>query len=253
MTLLSEPLFWPLAIVAVIALGLSKGGFSGVGMIAAPLLSLVLPPLQAAAIMIPIMIVQDTISVWVYRREWSAWNLKVMLLGSVFGVAAAGLGAATLSDAQVRLAVGAIGVVFVLYNWLARVPTVARTPSAASGVFWGAMAAFTSTIAQAGAPPFYVHILPQKLDKLTFVGTSLIFFALINWMKLVPFIALGQFTAQTLVASAALLPLAIATNFLGIWLVRRIPTELFYKIAYVMVFLISLELVRSGATTILRG
>ena len=78
--------------------------------------------------MTPIMIVQDTISVWVYRREWSAWNLKVMLLGSVFGVAAAGLGAATLSDAQVRLVVSAIGVVFVLYNWLARVPTVARTP-----------------------------------------------------------------------------------------------------------------------------
>jgi uncharacterized protein len=253
MNLLADPHFWPLAAVAVTALGMSKGGFSGVGMIAAPLLSLMLPPLTAAAILIPIMIVQDSISIWVYRRDWSAWNLKVMLAGSVFGVAAAGLGAAYLSDAQVRLAVGAIGVVFVLYNWLARVPTTARQPSVASGVFWGAMAAFTSTIAQAGAPPFYVHILPQKLDKMTFVGTSLIFFALLNWMKLVPFVALGQFTAETLVASAALLPLAIATNFLGIWLVRRMPTELFYKLAYVLVFAISLELVRGGATAMLRG
>jgi uncharacterized membrane protein YfcA len=253
MTLFADPTFLLLAVVAVTALGLSKGGFSGVGMIAAPLLSLVLPPLKAAAIMIPIMIVQDTISIWVYRRQWSAWNLKVMLLGSVFGVAAAGLGAAYLSDAQVRLAVGAIGVVFVLYNWLARVPTQARRPSVASGVFWGGMAAFTSTIAQAGAPPFYVHILPQKLDKLTFVGTSLIFFAIINWMKLVPFATLGQFTTETLTASAALLPLAIVTNFIGIWLVRRIPTELFYKLAYVIVFVISLELVRSGLTAMLRG
>jgi uncharacterized membrane protein YfcA len=253
MTLFTDPLFLLLAVVAVTALGLSKGGFSGVGMIAAPLLSLVLPPLKAAAIMIPIMIVQDSISIWVYRREWSAWNLKVMLLGSVFGVAAAGLGAAYLSDAQVRLSVGAIGVVFVLYNWLARVPTQARRPSAASGVFWGGMAAFTSTIAQAGAPPFYVHILPQKLDKMTFVGTSLIFFAIINWMKLVPFATLGQFTTETLTASAVLLPLAIVTNFLGIWLVRRMPTELFYKLAYVIVFAISLELVRGGATAILRG
>src|SRR4029077_20208403 len=112
-------------------------------------------------------------------------------------------------------------------------PRAPRVPGAASGVFWGAMAAFTSTIAQAGAPPYYVHILPQKLDKMTFVGTTLIFFALINWMKLVPFIALGQFSAETLTASAALLPLAVATNFLGIWLVRRMPTELFYKVAYV--------------------
>jgi uncharacterized membrane protein YfcA len=171
----------------------------------------------------------------------------------VIGAGPTGLGAATLSDAQVRLAVGAIGVVFVLYNWLARVPTVARTPSAASGVCWGALAAFTSTIAQAGAPPFYVHILPQKLDKMTFVGTSLIFFAIINWMKLVPFATLGQFTTETLTASAVLLPLAIVTNFLGIWLVRRMPTELFYKLAYVIVFAISLELVRGGATAILRG
>jgi uncharacterized membrane protein YfcA len=253
MTLLNDPQFWLLAFFAVTALGLGKGGFSGVGMIAAPLLSLMVPPLKAAAIMIPIMMLQDAISVWVYRREWSAWNLKVMLAGSVFGVAAAGVGAAYLSDAQVRLAVGAIGVVFVVYNWLARVPTAARVPSAASGVFWGAMAAFTSTIAQAGAPPFYVHILPQKLDKMTFVGTSLIFFALVNWMKVVPFIALGQFTSETLVASAALLPLAIVTNFLGIWLVRRTPTAVFYKIAYVMVFVISLELVRSGATAMLHG
>src|SRR5262245_23730616 len=202
MSLFAHPLFLPLAVIAVTALGLSKGGFSGVGMIAAPLLSLVLPPLKAAAIMIPIMIVQDTISVFVYRRDWSAWNLKVMLAGSVFGVTAAGLGAAYLTDAQVRLAVGVIGIVFVLYNWLARVPTVARQPSALSGVFWGAMAAFTSTIAQAGAPPYYVHILPQKLDKMTFVGTSLIFFGLINWMKLVPFAMLGQFTVDTLTASA---------------------------------------------------
>jgi uncharacterized membrane protein YfcA len=71
MSSLTDPLFWLLAVLAVTALGLSKGGFSGVGMIAAPLLSLVLPPLQAAAIMIPIMIVQDTISVWVYRHDWS--------------------------------------------------------------------------------------------------------------------------------------------------------------------------------------
>src|SRR4051812_29574675 len=110
MSLLTDPHFWLLAVIAITALGLSKGGFSGVGMIAAPLLSLMLPPLRAAAIMIPIMIVQDAISIWVYRRDWSAWNLKVMLIGSVFGVAAAGVGAATLSDAQVRLTVGAIGI-----------------------------------------------------------------------------------------------------------------------------------------------
>ncbi len=253
MTIVTDPLFYLLAIPAVTLLGLGKGGFAGVGMISAPLLALVLPPLQAAAILLPILIVQDVISVWVYRRDWDAWNLKVLLIGSVFGVAIAGLLASQVSDAHVRLLVGLIGVTFVLYAWFGRMPAQARRPSAASGVFWGALSGFTSTLAQAGAPPFQVHMLPQKLHKLTLVGTNMIFFALVNWMKILPYFALGQFTSENIATSALLLPFAIATNFLGIWLVRRTPTELFYKIAYVLMFLISAELVRSGLTSVLRG
>jgi len=253
MAIVTDPLFYLLAVPAVILLGLGKGGFSGVGMISTPLLALALPPLQAAAILLPILIVQDVISVWVYRRAWDAWNLKVLLIGSVFGVTIAGLFAAQVSDAHVRIMVGLIGVAFVLYVWFGKVPAEARRPSAGSGVFWGALAGFTSTIAQAGAPPFQVHMLPQKLDKLTLVGTTLIFFMLVNWMKIIPFVALGQVTAENLATSALLLPFAIATNFLGIWLVRRTPTGLFYRIAYVLMFLISVELMRSGVLGVLRG
>jgi uncharacterized membrane protein YfcA len=96
-------------------------------------------------------------------------------------------------------------------------------------------------------------MLPQRLDKLTLVGTNMIFFAAVNWMKIVPYFALGGFTSENLLTSAALLPLAVVTNFAGIWLVRRTPTELFYKIAYVLMFMISAELIRSGLTTIVRG
>jgi uncharacterized protein len=247
----ADPLFYLLAVPAVTFLGLGKGGFAGVGMISTPLLALVLPPLQAAAILLPILIVQDAISIFVYRRDWSAWNVKVLLIGSVFGIGAAWGLAAHVSDAFVRLVVGVIGISFVLYMWLARVSKEPWRPNAASGVFWGGVSGFTSTLAQAGSPPFQVHMLPQKLDKLTFVGTSVIFFALVNWMKLIPYFALGQFTTETLATSLALLPLAVATNFLGIWLVRRTPTALFYKIAYVLVFLISAELIRSGLTAII--
>jgi uncharacterized membrane protein YfcA len=249
---LADPQFYLIAIPAVTFLGLGKGGFAGVGMISAPLLAMVLPPLQAAAILLPILIVQDAISIYVYRRDWSAWNLKVLLIGSVFGIGVAWALAAQVSDAFVRLVVGAIGVSFVLYMWLNRASKEPRAPSAAGGVFWGGVSGFTSTLAQAGAPPFQVYMLPQKLDKLTFVGTGVIFFALVNWMKLVPYFALGQFSTETLATSLVLLPLAVATNFLGIWLVRRTPTALFYKISYVLVFLISAELIRSGLAGIVR-
>ena len=99
-------------------------------------------------------------------------------------------------------------------------------------MFWGAGAGFTSAIASAGMPPFSVHVLPQRMEKLRLVGTVTMFFAAVNLMRVVPYFALGQLNADNLKISLALLPLAIATNFLGIWLVQRISTELFYKIAY---------------------
>jgi uncharacterized protein len=244
---LTDPFFWLAIIPAVTLLGLSKGGFAGVGMASTPIVALVMPPLKAAAILLPILIVQDIISVWVYRRDFDAWNLKVLMPGAVIGVGAAWLLAAHVSDASVRLAIGAIGMGFSSYNWLGRTPHRAKPASAAGGVFWGALSGFTSTFAQVGAPPFQFHILPQRLAKMTLVGTSAIFFAAVNAMKVVPYFCLGQFSSEGLGYTVALLPLAIATNFLGIWLVRRTPTAVFYRIAHVLVFVISLALLIQGA------
>ncbi|MGZ5836446.1 MAG: sulfite exporter TauE/SafE family protein [Xanthobacteraceae bacterium] len=240
--MLTDPLFLAMCIGAVTLLGLAKGGFAGVGMVATPMMALIVPPLQAAAIFLPILLVQDAISVWVYRRDWDWWNLKVMTPGAVIGIGVAWLLAAYVSDTVVRLAVGLIGIAFVLNAWFGHMPVEARQPSAVSGVFWGGMSGFTSTLVQAGSPPFQIFLLPQRLPKLTFVGTNAIFFALNNLMKVVPYFALGQFSKQTFEVSLVMLPLAIATNFLGIWLVRVTPVVLFYRIAYVLVFVISLGL-----------
>jgi uncharacterized membrane protein YfcA len=247
---ITDPLFYLLAIPAVTLLGLSKGGFAGLGMISTPLLALVIPPLQGAAVLLPILICQDAISVWTYRRNWSAWNLKVLSPGAVLGVGAAWLFALYVSNAVIELTVGAIGMCFVLYTWLRPLvrpahPTTHR-PSAAMGVLWGSLAGFTSTLIQVGAPPYQIHMLPQRLDKLTLVGTTVIFFAFTNLMKVVPYFALGQFSPRNLATSVALLPLAVATNFFGIWLVRKTPVEAFYRIAYVLMFLISLALLSQG-------
>jgi uncharacterized protein len=243
---ITDPLFYLVVVPAVTFLGLGKGGFAGVGMVSTPLLALYMPPLQAAALLLPILFVQDAISVWTYRHHWDTWNVKVMLTGAVLGVAIAWALASYVADAAVRLLVGAIGVVFVLNAWFGGRPITAKRPSAAAGVFWGAAAGFTSALAQAGAPPFQVFVLPQQLPKFTLVGTNVVLFAAINVLKLGPYIALGQFSAKGLATSAVLIPLAVATNFLGIWLVRITPTRMFYQIAYVLVFLISLALIWLG-------
>jgi len=248
MALITDPLFYVFAGPAVVFLGLSKGGFSGIGMVATPLLALVMPPLEAAAILLPIILLQDALSTWIYRREWDPWNLKVLIPGAVLGVAAAWLLAAYVSDAAIRLVVGLIALVFALHAWLYRGQTEVRpAPNPALGGVAGGLAAFTSTLIQIGAPPYYAYVLPQRLPKMLYVGTTVWFFATVNVMKIAPYVGLGQFSSAGLATSAALFPLAIAANYFGVWLVRVTPEQLFYRITYVLVFLLGLELTRQGA------
>jgi uncharacterized protein len=238
--------FYLLAIPAVTALGLSKGGFAAFGSLATPLMALYLPPLEAAAIVLPLLITQDMISVWNYRKDWSGWNFKVLLSGAVIGIGAAWLVAAHVSDNFVRITVGLIGIAFVANAWFVPKPATREAPTVAKGVFWGAVSGFTSTMSQAGGPPFQVFVLPQKLPKMTLVGTSTIYFASVNALKVIPYFALGQFSTKGLATSFVLLPIAVAANMLGIWLVRITPTELFYRIAYWMVLFISAGLLWQG-------
>ena len=248
----TDPLFLFVAFFAVLLVGLAKGGFSGIGMAATPLLALAVPPLQALAILLPILMAQDVVSIWWYRRDWDGWNLKVMLPGAILGVGLAWAVGSVVPDNVVRLIIGVIGVTFVLNSWFGKVPPPGR-PSAASGVFWGAGAGFTSTIASAGMPPFSIHVLPQRMDKMRLVGTVTMFFATVNLMRVVPYVALGQLSGKTLAISVALMPLAIATNFLGFWLVARIPTGPFYRITYSLMFIISAVLLAQGAAGLWRG
>jgi uncharacterized protein len=240
--IITDPHFYYAAIPAVLLLGLSKGGFASVGMTATPLLALYLPPLEAAALLLPVLISQDLISIYVYRHDWDAANLKVLLPGAVIGMGCGWLIASHVSDNAVRIAVGCIGLAFVGYMWLRRAIVEPRHMNAASGVFWGALSGFTSFMTQGGSPPFQVYVLPQRLPKLVLVGTTTMFFAAVNAMKIVPYFMLGQFTPRNLSTSLALLPVAIAANFAGVWLVRRTPTEVFYRIAYGLLLMISLTL-----------
>jgi len=247
--MITDPVFYLFAVPAVLALGLSKGGFAGVGLLATPLVALYLHPLEAAALILPILICQDVIAVWWYRHDWDAWNLKVMLPGTVIGMSIGWLLAARVSDDAIRLMVGFIGIAFVAHAWLRKGLVEPQKKTAASGVFWGAVSGFTSFMTQGGGPPFQVHILPQRLPKLTLVGTTTIFFAIVNALKIGPYFALGQFSTGNFTTSLVLLPLAVVTNFLGIWLVRITPTDLFYKIAYVLVLLVSLVLIWQGLSS----
>lgn len=252
MNLLTDPAFTAVSIIAICLLGISKGGFVGLGVMGLPLMSLYVSPLQAAAIILPTAIAQDTLTLWIYRRRWSGWNLKLLLPSMTVGMGCAWLLAAQLSAAHIRLAVGLIAALFVLRYWLAaRFERYTPKPGTATGVIFGFIGGITTMLANAGGPAWQMHLLPQKLDRLTFIGTVSILFAVSNVIKIPGFATLGFLTTENIVAGCVLLPIAILSNYAGIWLVRRTSNELFYRIAYVLMFLIALELMRSGITDLL--
>jgi uncharacterized membrane protein YfcA len=239
-----EMQFYLVAIPAVILLGLAKGGFSGLGTLAMPILSLVVSPIKAAAIVLPVLIVQDWVSVWAFRRDFSSRNLIILIPSSIIGVALGGLLASRVSEDAVRLALGAISIGFVAYmlirDRLGQVPV--EKPGIPSGVLWGSLSGFTSFISHTGAPPFQVYVMPQYLKPRVFAGTATMFFAAVNLLKIPPYFLLGQFSRENLLLSTGLVPVAILSTFGGVWLVRRVAAERFYAIILALTFLIGVKL-----------
>lgn len=249
MHLLSDPLTLALAIVAVVVLGLAKGGFSGLGALATPLLALALPPVTAAAMLLPILLVQDVVSVWSFRKSWSGWIVAWMLPGAALGVALAALFAASVPEARVLLLLGAITAAFGGYRlWAERGGRIVAPSSSPGwvGTLFGVACGFTSQIAHAGGPPFQMWVTPRKLPHQTFVGTSSITFAAINWMKVPSYLLLGSMTREELVAAGLLIPLAIAATWAGVWLIRRIDGAKFYTLIYALMVVLGLRLAWQG-------
>jgi uncharacterized membrane protein YfcA len=251
--MLTDPLFYAVAIPAVILLGLAKGGFAGIGVVAVPLMALVVSPVLAASITLPILLAQDVVSVWSFRKTWDKGLLILMLPAAAVGVFLGWALAAMVSVSAVELAIGLISIAFALQRlWAERAVKAADAVGAGParpwlGVLCGVVAGFTSQVAHAGGPPFQIYVLPRRLPRDVFIGTSAIFFAAMNWMKVPAYAALGQFTRQTLTTAAVLLPLALASTWAGVWLVRRVPAEGFYRIIYLLLIAIGGKLAWDGA------
>lgn len=246
--------FYLVAVPAVVLLGFSKGGFAGLGLVSTPLLALVMSPIQAAGIILPILIVQDAFTVFAYRRSWDRRNLFILLPGALIGIVCGYMLAAKISDAAIMVIVGTISLVFASRRLVLLRREAASTesiPGAVRGVLCGAASGFTSMIANAGTPPFQMYVLPQRLRPDILVGTSAIFFAMTNWMKVLPFLLLGQVTADTLFVSVSLLPVAIASTWAGVLLVRRLPATRFYPLIYMLLFCVGAKLLWDGAKALI--
>jgi len=245
-TLINNPVFFALLGLAAFFVGLSKGGLPAIGMLSVPILSLVMSPMIAAVLLLPIYILSDVVSVWLYRKEFSATNLKILIPTGVVGVVVGWATAAYVSDRMVALIVGVMGVTFCLYTWTRKKAAGPGKPaSTIKGLFWGTFSGFTSFISHAGGPPFQIYVLPQQLPKMVFAGTSTITFAAINLAKVIPYSLLHPYSKSTLMVSALILPMAAVGTFIGKNLITRLSEKWFFLAVQIALFLISIKLIAS--------
>lgn len=242
-------IFWAVAFLAVFLSGLAKGGFAGVGMLATPLLSLVISPLLAASIMLPILVLQDLIAFAAYRRDVDWTVLKPILPGTVAGVAAGFLFALWAPTYGLTIALGIITLAFGtrgLVNRAKRRPPQARAANPRLATLAGFAAGATSMVSHAGAPPFQMYVLHLGLPRAAFVGCSAAFFFILNVIKLPPFFLLGQYEPDILLLVLALLPWALVASRIGIWLLQRTDPKRFEQIILVLMLLVGVLLIRGG-------
>ena len=252
--MITDPFFYAVAIPAVFLVGLSKGGLGGaMAVIAVPLIALAIPPVQAAALRLPILIVMDMVSLWAWRHHSDRRTLVIMLPGAVIGIAIGWMTAALVTETLIKLIVGVVALGFSLqYFWKkyrehrAQEKIVPHAHRPLWGAFCGAISGFTSFVSHAGGPPYQLYTLPLGQDPKTYTGASVRYFAIVNAIKVVPYFLLGEFDATNLKTAAVLAPIAPLATLTGALIVRRMKPAVFYPVMYIMVLLTSFKLIYDG-------
>ena len=253
--MITDPWFYVVAVPAVLMFGISKGGFGGgLGVAAVPLMALVVSPVQAAAILLPILCVMDLVALWKFRGKWIWPELRILLPASLIGILVGTLLFEYMSASVVRLIVGLVAITFTLHYWVNKQrATSTGLPDypQSYGLIGGSVAGFTSFVAHAGGPPISMYLLRRPLDRTDFAATAILFFAVVNYVKLVPYAWLGQFDTSNLATSAALVVLAPIGVLIGAWLHARVSDRFFFALVYVLLFVVGLKLIYDGVVGLL--
>ena len=245
-----DPYFYVVAVLSVFFHGMGKAGFGlGLPILAIPLMSIFIPPLQALAILVIPLIFMDLVTI---RRFWSLWDLelvKAIIPLTLFGVIIGTITYSFLSDISIRIILGVIACAFGLEYFINKSKKIGKS-SKTSGTFWSTLAGFTSFTIHAGGLPLSFYLLPMRLDRRKYVATLAIVFLALNLFKMIPYAYFGQINFENLLTSLSLLPLAPIGVYFGAYLTERVSQEIFYSITHFCLILTGSKLIYDGLTMV---
>ena len=245
--MITDPLFYAVAVPAVLLMGLSKSGFgAGFGALATPLLALAVPVPLAAAIMLPLLLVMDGFGVKALFLQRDRALIRLLLPAGLLGTVLGTLSFGVLAPKVVAGIVGALTLAFLAQRLLFPPRADSKPPPKWLGFGLGIASGFTSFVAHAGSPPVSAYVLPLRLAPITYTATMATFFAAINLSKWLPYAWLGLIDMRNITTSLVLVPLAPIGVWVGVKLVPHIRPVLFYRLVYAGMFLTGAKLLWDG-------
>ena len=238
--------FYFYASVGVILFGISKGGFVGpIAILSIPIMALVMSPITAAAVLLPILLFMDLVAMYIYWNKWDLKNIKIILPPAMIGILIGAITFSFTSEDSIRIIIGFIAIIFIFLSLLQKDHKLVE-PTKTKGIFWSLVSGYTSFLIHSGGTPVNFFLLPQKLDKTVYVATMTLTFFIINIVKLVPYYYLDQLVFSNLKVSLILSPLAPISIFLGYYMHKRINEKTFYTLIYIFLGIGGIKLIYDG-------
>lgn len=242
--LITDPYFYAVTIPAVLLLGISKSGFgAGFGSLAVPMMALAVTVPDAAAILMPVLLVMDILGMAAFRKDFDMKLLRFLLPWGLVGIAIGAVLFKVLSSHTVAGMVGVFTLLFLAQRLLFPPTLDSPHPPQWLGAILTATSGFTSFIAHAGGPPINAYVIPMRLSPVKFTATMAFYFFVINLAKWIPYAWLGLLDTRNMATSLVLLPIAPIGVLIGVRLARRISQVLFYRLLYTGMALTGIKLI----------
>ena len=247
LSIITDPFFYMIAAPAVLLLGVSKSGFgAGFGSLAVPMMALAVTVPQAAAILMPVLLVMDLLGMAAFRKDVDRALLRFMLPYALLGVVLGALLFRLLDARWVAAIVGGFTLLFLAQQMLLKTDPNGPPPPRWLGGVLLIVSGFTSFIAHAGGPPVNAYVMRLKLSPVLFTGTMAYLFFFINMAKWAPYAWLGLLDMRNFGTSLVLLPLAPVGVWVGVRMARTINPVLFYRLIRIGMFLTGCKLLWDG-------